>query len=77
MVKIAEADKNFPVKRRIISALTMCALLLVVTVRWPFEPAKVIAIIAATVGRFFEIKGRWFMLFMGIVLGDMLLYVWR
>lgn len=72
-----ENVRSYPFKRRTISALTMCIVLLVTTADWHFEPAKTIAIGSGSIARLFDIKGRWFMLFFGICIGDMLLYLWR
>ena len=75
--RIALAAKSYPFKERAVSALLLCISLLVVSVKWHFEPAKIIALCAFTVSRLFDIKGRWFTLFMGIGVGDMLLYLFR
>lgn len=76
-LRIAEAVKSYPFKDRAVSALLLCILLLVVTMKLPFEPMKIIALCAFTVSRLFDIKGRWFTFFTGIGVGDLLLYVCR
>jgi len=76
-LRIAVAVKRYPFKERAVSALLLCILLLVVTIKLPFEPVKIIALCAFTVSRLFDIKGRWFMFFVGVGMGDLLLYVWR
>jgi uncharacterized membrane protein len=76
-LRIAVAVKSYPFKDRAVSALLLCISLLVVSMKWLFEPAKIVALCAFTVSRLFDIKGRWFTFFMGIGVGDMLLYVWR
>lgn len=71
----ARVSKAYPIKRRIISASMTLAVLLVATITWHYEPAKVIAISAFTVARLFDLKGKWCLLFLGIGIGDMLLYL--
>jgi hypothetical protein len=77
MHKITEAVRSYPLKRRALFALTMCASLFIATMNWHFEPAKVIAICAATGACLFDLKGKWFMFLGGICVGDMLLYLFR
>jgi hypothetical protein len=72
--RISSAAQDYPFKRRVLSALTMCAVLLTVTWNWRFEPAKTIAICALTIACLFDRKGRWFMFFFGIAVGNMILY---
>jgi hypothetical protein len=67
--------RSYPIKKRAIFALSTCAALLLATLNWKFEPAKTIAICAIVVGCLFDIRGRWSMLFFGIGIGDLLLYV--
>jgi hypothetical protein len=72
--KISSAVQGYPFKRRALSALTTCAALLIVTLNWKFEPAKTISICAFSVACLFDRKGKWFMFFWGIGIGDLLLY---
>ena len=72
--KIAAAVECYPFRRHAILALSTCISLLIVTMNWPFEPAKSIAICAFTVGCLFDLRGKWPMLFFGIGIGDLLLY---
>jgi hypothetical protein len=74
---VAAATKSYPLRRRAAFALSISISLLLGTISWRFEPAKFIVICASTTACFFDIRGRWFTLFMGIGVGDMLLYVWR
>jgi hypothetical protein len=74
--KIAAAVKRYPLKRRATFALSTCISLLIVTINWPFEPAKTISICAPTVACLFDIRGKWFMFFTGIAIGNLLLYAW-
>jgi hypothetical protein len=74
---VAAATKSYPFRRRAIFALSICIPILLGTISWRFEPAKIISICAFTFACFFDIRGRWFTLFMGIGVGDMLLYAWR
>lgn len=74
---VAAATKSYPLRRRAAFALSICISLLLGTISWRFEPAKVIAICAFTAACFFDIRGKWFMFFTGIGVGDMLLYLFR
>jgi len=72
--KILTAFKDYPLKRRAIFALSSCILLLVVTLNWRFETAKTIAICAFVVACLFDKNGKAFLFFLGIMIGDLLLY---
>jgi hypothetical protein len=83
--KIVAASKSYPFKMRVLSASLTCVLTLLVTVKnWhfdtlnrQFEPWKTIAICAFTVAWLFEPKKRWNMFFLGVGIGDVLLYLLR
>jgi hypothetical protein len=68
------APNRYPMKRRVIGALTTVAALLIVTLNWRFDSAKVIAVSALTVARLFDPKGGWAIFFYGVGAGDLLLY---
>jgi hypothetical protein len=74
---VAAATKVYPLKRRAAFALSICISLLLGTISWRFEPAKSIVICASTAACFFDIRGKWFMFFTGIGIGDLLLYALR
>jgi hypothetical protein len=75
--KIAAAVKCYPFKRRAIFASSICISLVVGTISWQFEPAKLIVICAFVTASLFDIRGKWFMFLTGIGIGDLLLYMWR
>lgn len=72
--RIGHIVEGYPVKKRLWSVLLTLAGLLLATVIWPSEPAKIIAISAFTAARFFDLRGRWSLFFDGIGVGDLLLY---
>jgi hypothetical protein len=72
--KIAAGFKSYPLKKRATFALIGCMMLLVISIKWPFEPAKTFSISAYSVGCWFDLKGRWSMFFFGIGTGVLLLY---
>ena len=69
--------RGYPLKRRVFFTLSTCIALLIATLNWKFEPAKIISICAFSVACLFDLRGRWSMLFWGIGIGDLLLYVSR
>jgi hypothetical protein len=73
--RISSIVEGYPLKRRAVFALSTCAVLLVTTLNWKFEPAKTISICASVVACLFDSKGKWFMFFFGIVIGSLLLDV--
>jgi hypothetical protein len=74
---ISSAAQGYPFKTRVVFAFTTCLALLISTLNWKFEPSKTIAICSFTVACFFDRKGKWWMLFLGIGIGDLMLYVSR
>ena len=42
--KIAAGFKSYPLKKRATFALIGCMMLLVISIKWPFEPAKTFSI---------------------------------
>ena len=83
--KVIAASENYPIKMRLLSASLTCAVTLLITVKnWhfgtlnrQFEPWKTIAICAFTVAWLFEPKKRWNLFFLGVGIGDVLLYLSR
>jgi len=75
--KVTEAVKCYPFNRRISFTLSICISFLVATISWRFESAKAIALFAFGISGLFEFRSKWFMFFLGIALGDMLLYLWK
>ncbi len=73
--QIADVAKKYPIKKRALFALSMFLMLSLGTIGWRFEPAKVIATCAAVIACFFDRNGKWFWFFVGIALGDLLLYL--
>src|SRR5579863_6799425 len=71
--EIGDAFKGYPFRSRVIAALITLGMLLIVSLKWRFEWAKIIAIAAFTVARLFDLKGRWSIFFIGIGSGDLLL----
>ena len=75
--RISLAVQGYPFNRRVLSAVSACVVLLVVTLNWKFEPAKTIAVCAVSVACLFDRKGKWFWFSWGIGIGDLLLYLSR
>ncbi len=74
--EFVETVRRYPLKMRAGFASSVCVSLLLGTINWKFEPAKTIVICAFTVACLFDIRGKWFMLFTGIGVGDLMLYLW-
>jgi hypothetical protein len=66
---------KYPLKNRLISALLTFGMLLIIGLKWPFDPAKIIAICVFSIARLFELRGRWSIFLHGVGAGDLLLYV--
>ncbi len=77
MPKIAEVVKGYPLKRRALFTLMTFLALLFATMNWQFEAAKVISLGAFTAACLFDPRGKWCMFFVGIGVGDLLLYLYR
>jgi hypothetical protein len=73
--EINDAVTRYPLRRRILSALTTLGIFLIVSTRWRFDWAKIIALSAFTAARLFNLRGRWSIFLHGIGIGDLLLYV--
>lgn len=73
--QIFSSIKRYPLKKRVIFAASTCAVLLVGSMNWKFEPAKTIVISALSIACLFDLRGRWSMFFWGIGIGDLLLYL--
>ena len=72
--RIGHAAGVYPLRDRLVSAVLLCLSLLLLTMKWHVEPVKAIAICAFTVSRLFDLKGRWFAFFVGLGIGDLLIY---
>jgi hypothetical protein len=80
-LRIAAAVKVYPFRWRAANAMIVFAVLSVTTVKqwnfetssWHFEPVKTIAICACSVACLFQPRGRWFMFFLGVAFGNILL----
>jgi hypothetical protein len=84
-VKITAAANGYPLKKRAAAVLLTFFMLLATDITnwqfpppiWHLEPWRVIVLCAGSVAWLFEPWGRWNMLFLGIALGNLLLYVSR
>jgi hypothetical protein len=80
-LKVVAATKGYPLKWRAAKAMIVFAVLSVTTIKqwsfepssWHFEPVKAIVICACSVACLFQPRGRWFMFFLGVAFGDILL----
>jgi len=75
--QISSTVQGYPFKRRAGLALETCVVLLVATLNWKFGLAMTISICSSSVAFLFDLKGKWFMFFLGIGIGNLLLYVSR
>ena len=77
--------KRYPLRDRAFYALLVFVTLLITTRRnmhfvfsdWRLDSWELIAICSFSVAQLFEPRERWFMLFLGIGIGDVLLYALR
>lgn len=83
--KITSAVKSYPVGDRAFRALVVFVTLLVVTRRdlhfapsnWRLEPWELIVICTFSAAQLFEPRGKWFMFFIGIGIGEVLPHLSR
>jgi hypothetical protein len=81
--RVISAVKRYPFKDRAFRALLVFVTILVTTRKnlhflhpyWRLEPWESIAISAFSVAQLFEPRRMWFMFFLGVGFGDVLLYV--